>query len=591
MSEENRFKVNLRGMIDILSNHLYSSPDVFIRELLQNGTDAISARKLFDKKFNNGTITIEPKIIDGKKTIIFSDNGIGLSYDEINQFLAVIGQSSKRDLMTGRISEEFIGRFGIGLLSCFMVTNEIRLTTHSAKTGEYLEWIGTPDGVYKINRLESCPNGTSFYIRLNKNSEEYFETDRIIELVRYYGLPLPFPIMLKTAEGSERINTVVDYNSDMHDSIMSFGKDLFGIEFMDYIPLNSSTGLFSGVAYILPYRIAATAKSNHRIYLKHMLLTENGSTLLPEWAFFLRCFINTNSLRPTASREDFYEDDILETAKEEIGECIESYLIKLSETKPDTLRKMVSIHNLAIKSMAIDNDELFNIFIDYLEFETTFGIMTGSQIRNMDEPFTFSFTTDKFKQYSPIFSAQNNLLVNAGYVYDDKLIIKLIEKYELDATELDEEMFMQNLEDIPQSEYSEYRSLLETANDALEELDCKAEIKSFQPYELSALYVMDEQTELFRQILHAKENSDSLFADIYDAFADEIDSSHTTTLVFNAENTLIQKLKNISEIQLENIVKILYVQSLLLGHYPLRNNEITIMNKSIEGLINGGILK
>lgn len=591
MSEENRFKVNLRGMIDILSNHLYSSPDVFIRELLQNGTDAISARKLFDKKFNNGTITIEPKIIDGKKTIIFSDNGIGLSYDEINRFLAVIGQSSKRDLMTGRISEEFIGRFGIGLLSCFMVTNEIRLTTHSAKTGEYLEWIGTPDGVYKINRLESCPNGTSFYIRLNKNSEEYFETDRIIELVRYYGLPLPFPIMLKTAEGSERINTVVDYNSDMHDSIMSFGKDLFGIEFMDYIPLNSSTGLFSGVAYILPYRIAATAKSNHRIYLKHMLLTENGSTLLPEWAFFLRCFINTNSLRPTASREDFYEDDILETAKEEIGECIESYLIKLSETKPDTLRKMVSIHNLAIKSMAIDNDELFNIFIDYLEFETTFGIMTGSQIRNMDEPFTFSFTTDKFKQYSPIFSAQNNLLVNAGYVYDDKLIIKLIEKYELEAAELDEEMFMQNLEDIPQSEYSEYRNLLETANDALEELDCKAEIKSFQPYELSALYVMDEQTELFRQILHAKENSDSLFADIYDAFADEIDSSHTTTLVFNAENTLIQKLKNISEIQLENIVKILYVQSLLLGHYPLRNNEITIMNKSIEGLINGGILK
>lgn len=591
MSEENRFKVNLRGMIDILSNHLYSSPDVFIRELLQNGTDAISARKLFDKKFNNGTITIEPKIIDGKKTIIFSDNGIGLSYDEINRFLAVIGQSSKRDLMTGRISEEFIGRFGIGLLSCFMVTNEIRLTTHSAKTGEYLEWIGTPDGVYKINRLESCPNGTSFYIRLNKNSEEYFETDRIIELVRYYGLPLPFPIMLKTAEGSERINTVVDYNSDMHDSIMSFGKDLFGIEFMDYIPLNSSTGLFSGVAYILPYRIAATAKSNHRIYLKHMLLTENGSTLLPEWAFFLRCFINTNSLRPTASREDFYEDDILETAKEEIGECIESYLIKLSETKPDILRKMVSIHNLAIKSMAIDNDELFNIFIDYLEFETTFGIMTGSQIRNMDEPFTFSFTTDKFKQYSPIFSAQNNLLVNAGYVYDDKLIIKLIEKYELDATELDEEMFMQNLEDIPQSEYSEYRSLLETANDALKELDCKAEIKSFQPYELSALYVMDEQTELFRQILHAKENSDSLFADIYDAFADEIDSSHTTTLVFNAENTLIQKLKNISETQLENIVKILYVQSLLLGHYPLRNNEITIMNKSIEGLINGGILK
>lgn len=591
MAEENRFKVNLRGMIDILSNHLYSSPDVFIRELLQNGTDAISARKLYDKKFDNGTVTIEPKIINGKKTIIFSDNGIGLSYDEINKFLAVIGQSSKRDIITGKISEEFIGRFGIGLLSCFMVTNQIRLTTHSAKTGEYLEWIGTPDGVYKINRLENCPDGTSFYIELTPKAEEYFEVDRIVELVRYYGLPLPFPIMLKNEDGLTRINTVVDYNSDMHDSIMSFGKDLFGIDFMDYVPLNSPTGLFSGVAYILPYRIAATTKGNHRIYLKHMLLTENGTALLPEWAFFLRCFINTNSLRPTASREDFYEDEVLETAKDEIGECIKNYLMSLSQTNPDMLRKMVTIHNLAIKSMAIDNDELFDIFIDYLEFETTSGIMTGSQLKNLDEPFTFSFDIDKFKQYSPIFSAQNNLLVNAGYVYDDRLMIKLIKNYELQAEELDEEMFMQTLEDIPQSEYSEYRNFLDTANEALEAFDCQAEIKAFQPYELSALYVMDEQAELFRQILRAKENSDSIFADIYDAFAEEIDDNHTTTLVFNAENTLIQKLKDISEIQLLHIVKILYVQSLLLGHYPLRNNEIMIMNQSIEGLIDGGILK
>lgn len=591
MSEENRFKVNLRGMIDILSNHLYSSPDVFIRELLQNGTDAISARKIYDKKFKGGTVVIEPKLIDGNKTIIFSDNGIGLSYDEINQFLAVIGQSSKRDIITGRISEEFIGRFGIGLLSCFMVTEEIRLTTHSAKTGEYLEWIGTPDGIYKINHLDHCPDGTTFYIKLKKDSEEYFEAEKIIELVRYYGLPLPFPIMLKTEDGSTRINTVIDYNSDMHESIMKFGEDIFEIDFMDYIPLNSPTGLFSGVAYILPYRIAPTAKSNHRIYLKHMLLTENGSTLLPEWAFFLRCFINTNSLRPTASREDFYEDDVLETAKEEIGECIEKYLMSLSQKNPNTLRKMVAIHNLAIKSMAIDNNELFNIFIDYLEFETTTGIMTGSQLKEIDEPFTFSFDIDKFKQYSPIFSAQNMLLVNAGYVYDDKLITKMIDLYELQATELDEDNFLQNLEDIPQTEYSEYQNFLDIANEELEMFDCEAEIKAFQPYELTALYVMDEQAELFRQILRAKENSDSLFADIYDAFAEEIEDNHTTTLVFNSENTLIQKLKNISENQLKNIVKILYVQSLLLGHYPLRNNEITVMNQSIEGLINGGILK
>ncbi len=591
MSEENRFKVNLHGMIDILANHLYSSPDVFIRELLQNGTDAISARKLYDKSFKNGMITIEPRITDGKKTIIFTDNGIGLSYNEINEFLAVIGQSSKRDIMTGRISEEYIGRFGIGLLSCFMVTDEIRMTTHSAKSGEYLEWIGTPDGVYKINRLDSCPDGTTFYIKLKEDSIGYFEAERIEELVRYFGLPLPFPIMLKTENDTHRINTVVDYNSNMHDSIMEFGYDLFGIEFIDYIPLNSRKGLFSGVAYILPYRIAPTTQGNHRIYLKHMLLTENGGNLLPEWAFFLRCFINTNSLRPTASREDFYDDDMLEAAREEIGECIEAHLIDMSHKNPEILKKLVDIHNLAIKSMAIDNDELFNVFIDYLEFETTRGILSGSNLKKTDEPFTFTFDVDKFKQYSPIFTAQEKLLVNAGYVYDDKLMMKLINSAELTAAELNEDEFLDNLEELTKKERDEFNGFIDTANDAIEAFDCEAEIKSFMPYELTALYIMDEQAKLYRQIIRAKETTDELFSDIYAAFAEEIEDNATTTLVFNSENPLVQKLKNISGSQLENIIKILYVQSLLLGHYPLRNNEIAIMNKSIEGLIDGGIVK
>ena len=111
------------------------------------------------------------------------------------------------------------------------------------------------------------------------------------------------------------------------------------------------------------------------------------------------------------------------------------------------------------------------------------------------------------------------------------------------------------------------------------------------PYELTALYIMDEQAKLYRQIIRAKETTDELFSDIYAAFAEEIEDNATTTLVFNSENPLVQKLKNISGSQLENIIKILYVQSLLLGHYPLRNNEIAIMNKSIEGLIDGGIVK
>ncbi len=227
MSEENRFNVNLHGMVYILANHICNPSGVFIRELPLNGTYAISARRLYEKSFKNGKITAGPKIIDGKKTVIFGDNGIGLSYDEINGFLAVIGQSSKRDIMTGRISEEYTGRFGTGLLLCFMITDKMQMTTHSAKSGEYLERTGTPDGVYSINRIDYCPGGTAYYVKLNEDSHGHFDTERIDGLVRYCGLPLPFTVMLKTGSGTHGINTVVYYNSNMQNSIMKFRYNTF----------------------------------------------------------------------------------------------------------------------------------------------------------------------------------------------------------------------------------------------------------------------------------------------------------------------------------------------------------------------------
>ena len=167
------FKVNLGGMIDILANHLYSSPDVFVRELLQNGTDAISGRMLKHPSFQNGRITIR---IQPGKTLSFQDNGIGLTESEIHQFLAVIGQSSKHDLQTGRILEDYIGRFGIGMLSCFMVTDQILMRTRSAEHPEHAyEFKGNPDGTYHITEITDCAVGTEVQISAKKGCELYFQ--------------------------------------------------------------------------------------------------------------------------------------------------------------------------------------------------------------------------------------------------------------------------------------------------------------------------------------------------------------------------------------------------------------------------------
>src|SRR5690606_16387971 len=109
------FQVNLNGMIDLLSNHLYSNPGVFYRELLQNAADAIAARNRLGHAFE-GKITFE---LFPSKTLAVHDNGIGLTESEIGQFLASIGHTSKRG--NPDASDDYIGQFGVGLLACFLV--------------------------------------------------------------------------------------------------------------------------------------------------------------------------------------------------------------------------------------------------------------------------------------------------------------------------------------------------------------------------------------------------------------------------------------------------------------------------------------
>ena len=141
------FSVNLGGMIDILSNHLYSSPKVFLRELLQNAADAVSLRKNNDPSFKEPQIDV---IVEENSSLLFRDNGNGLTEEEIHKFISVIGQSSKRG------ENSFIGRFGIGLLSCFIVTDEIILRSRSVKTPDKVhEWHGFSDGKSPHNPAES----------------------------------------------------------------------------------------------------------------------------------------------------------------------------------------------------------------------------------------------------------------------------------------------------------------------------------------------------------------------------------------------------------------------------------------------------
>lgn len=579
MSDTYHFQVNLGGMLDVLSNHLYKSPDVFLRELLQNGVDAITLRQKSQPDWNGGkiTITVEP----GRR-LVFRDNGAGLSEEGIHRFLAVIGQSSKTELVNGKIPEDYIGRFGIGLLSCFMVSDSIVVHTRPAVGGAAHMWTGLPDGTYALEPLEECPVGTSVILTAKPGMEHYFQHRKVAELVRYYGLALPVPVYL--SGNPERLNSIpADFTGISRSQLLSFGEWLFEEEFLEAIPIQ--TPHISGVSYVLPYRTAPAAKGRHRIYLKQMLLTERGDTLLPPWAFFLQCFLNTRGLRPTASREDFYEDGALSSAREEFAAAVRRHLAQLAEEDPDRLKGIVSVHAEAIKAMAVWDDELFQLFIDYLSFETSEGLMTGAALKRAGEA-VWVHSVPKFKQLKPIFMAQGRLLTCTGYASDQDLIQAMAERFGLPFQPLHEDDMFDTLEDVTAAERQRGERLLWAADEALLPFECQAKLRRFLPADLPVLYAMSDEVQFLRQLQSAQEQSRGIFSDALASMLSGVDERPLATLYLNLNSPIVRRLVTTADTELlASMARVLYVQALLAGGHPLRGGELKTMNQALLDLL------
>ncbi len=604
--EDYRFQVNLGGMIEILSDHLYSSPDVYIRELLQNGVDAITGRKLWAQENGNtdgegaaGKITLE--IEEGSK-LIFSDNGQGLTEDEIHQFLAIIGESSKRNPADGRIRTDYIGRFGIGLLSCFMVSDEIHMRTRSCKSEDapVLAWQGKPDGTYTIQRLEektlgegdmAC--GTQVMLTAKPGRENYFTEKTIRRLLTYYGMLLPFPVIVRIRGQEEQINPIYlpwDGRDTNKQELLLFGQMMFEEQFLDCIPLRSERGNVSGVAYVVRYPVLPSARGNHRIYLKNMLLTEKGDNLIPDWAVFTRCIINATDLRPTASREGFYVDEVLEEAREAIEDSLIAYIGDMAQEQPELFDAFFRIHRLTLMSLALATPKLFRTLVDYCEFETTRGMQTGYDLRSLGEPLVYAPTESKYKQLSQLFFAQDKMLINVSYVHSMELLRRLGEEYDIPVRPVDDWSVEDLMQDLTPEDQDDSFFFQKAANRILKAYDCRAELKYFSPYNQPTFYLMDEKILLKRQIAASRSQADSMFFQMLDAFTAEIPNDTAAVLYFNYNNPLVKKLaEQENETDLKMLVEILYVQALQIGGFSLHNNELGMLNRNILLLMERGL--
>ena len=601
MTSPRNFQVDLRGIINLLSDHLYSGPQVYIRELLQNAVDAITARQHVEPE-HHGSIRFEvfPASAKNPATLVVTDNGVGLTEDEVHQFLATIGQSSKRDPLR---RADFIGQFGIGLLSAFVVCEEIVVITRSVRDGaRTVEWKGRSDGTYAVRLLErDFEPGTQVFLRGKPGAAEYFEADFVRRTARHYGCHLPVPIQIQSGDDRALINEDPPWRGEYtsseiaRDRWLEYGRRVFETEFLDAIPLESQEGGVEGVAFVLPFEASLARRSTHRVYLKNMLLAEQVENLLPDWAFFVRCVVNATGLRPTANREAFYEDETLAATRDALGQCLRRYLLRLAQEDRRRLDAIIALHHLPMKALAAEDDEFYQLFVQWLPFETSLGRMTLTEFWQHESTVRYTRTVDEFRQIVSVATAQSIGIVNGGYTYDTELLEKLPQVFpDAQVERVDVSDLAESFEDLSLDERDEMFELLRVAELVLQPFRCAVDVKKFRPAELPALYTTNDASLFLRSIEQSRETADELWSGVLDSMQQIPAADAFARLCLNYNSDLIRRLAGVENRGLlRRAMEMLYVQALLLGHYPLKAQEMELLTSGLLGLIehslgNGG---
>ncbi|MFY1633199.1 HSP90 family protein [Solwaraspora sp. WMMB335] len=588
---EHRFQVDLHGIVDLLSHHLYASPRVFARELVQNATDAITARREFDPGWSAGTVRID-SAADGSLQV--HDDGIGLTDAEVHTFLASVGRTSKRDDL-GFTRQDFLGQFGIGLLSCFMVADAVEVVTRSARGGPAVRWTGYADGRYTTSVDDSARAeiGTTVTLRPRPDAGHWLAAGQVHTLVRGYAQLLDVPVLFG-APGVAPVRLTepqapweVDHPDPQarREALLDYGATLIGARPMDVIDLRVPEAGLVGVGYVLP-SASAVGQGGHRVYLKRMLLSEDAGKLLPEWAFFVRAVVDTALLRPTASRESLYEDDLLSSVREGLGEQIRSWLLDLAVSRPQRLTAFLRVHHLGVKALAVRDDDMLRLVDAWLPFETSRGMMPLRTFRQQLSMIRYVETVDEFRSLAAIASAAGTPIVNAGYAYDAEILQRLPR---LDAAirtrRLDPGELAARLETLSPGQLATAAGFLRIAQTVLAELDCVPQVRQFDPVTVPALYVHGQAAREQDSLRRGRDGSDELWSDVLSAFAD-VDVDHRPELVFNWRHPLIRRLAGQPPgPALRHAVEALYGQALLAGHHPLRAVDSAALNRSFLALL------
>ena len=368
-SKKFHFKAEVKQLLDILVHSLYTSRDIFLRELISNSSDALDKLRF---ESNKGTKIIDNKLPleikitfdEKKKILIIEDSGIGMTKDEIISDIGTIAKSGSAEFLkqlteTKQDASNIIGKFGVGFYSIFMVAKEVIIKTKSYKKDEpAIMWKSDGLGDYEISELdEKIKRGTTIEIHLKDDAEEFAEKYRLESVIKKYSNFIQFPILLE----KEKVNTV---SAIWREPKSSVTKEQYA-EFYKYLSLDSEEPFetihtsvdapiqFSALLFI-PKKSNEWFKYNREdygldLYVKRVLIQHKNKDLLPEYLSFIVGVVDSEDLPLNISRETLQEDIIFNKISSSITSQVLSNLQKIAKDDKEQYVKFWKEHGQIFK--------------------------------------------------------------------------------------------------------------------------------------------------------------------------------------------------------------------------------------------------
>ncbi|AUG78146.1 molecular chaperone HtpG [Kitasatospora sp. MMS16-BH015] len=388
-------EVDLGGLVGVLATHLYSTPLVALRELVQNAHDSHTRRALEAPEAAADPV-IRVHADPARRTVSVEDTGAGLTEPEIHAYLATVGTGYTRMLRELTGNKELIGAFGLGFLSAFSVAEEVTVTTTSHREpalGHRYRSRGGEQYTVAPCAARSTP-GTVVELLLKPEHAALAEPDTLREVLARYCVLLSVPVYV--GEDERPVNAVaVPWRQGLESARsepaeyaarMRFAT-AFGRRFepLTAFPVTPAPGGPTDAVGLLWVQDGATyGSSDNRelaVYLRGMLLTEDARDLLPSWAGFIGGVIESDRLTPTASREDLQRDEHYRALRQALTEAVVDGLYETARLRPEVWRRVLARHGQELLGAALCEERLFTLLADDVPVPSSQGELTAGALR------------------------------------------------------------------------------------------------------------------------------------------------------------------------------------------------------------------